>query len=109
MKLRYVGGNTEQVAVRDPKVRNRILRMEERDQLTQVFEGTEYHFPKPGSVLTLPSNVGGWLLGKCKPYLAEIPEEPGESSASPRRMVAVSPEETKEPAKAEKPAEKPAK
>lgn len=60
-----------------------------------MFEETEYHWPKPGSVLVVPSNTGSWLLYKQGKLLEQVEEEEAETSTAPRRLVAVVPEETK--------------
>lgn len=95
MKLRYKGGHLVPVLNKrtgqpqiDPKTEKAVL----RDELTQTLEETEYHFPSKGAVLSVPSNVGSWLLGKHKAYLEEVPEEASPTeSGSPRRLVAVVP------------------
>jgi hypothetical protein len=98
MKLRYVGGKKEKVLVRaDPKGPRNVQKEVERDQLTQTCEGVEYHFPKPGAVLTVAPNIGGWLLGKHGKYLQELPSDPDEPNTAPNRIVAVVPEEAKKP------------
>lgn len=93
MKLRYIGGNIETVNVRtNPKVPNQT-REEKRDQLTQMLEGIEYVWPEPGAVLVVDSKKGGWLLGKQKKFLEELPHDPAESNTAPNRIVAVVPRE----------------
>jgi hypothetical protein len=101
MKLRYKGGNIEKVRIRDPKTNRYIT--EERDQLSQLFEETLYEFPKPGSVMSVPSNIGGWLVAKLGKHL-EVMDEPPETSpvGAARRISAVVPEEVRAAPAAEK-------
>lgn len=112
MKLRYIGGNLEEVRVRkDPKGPRNQTETVQRDQLSQDFEGTRYFWPKPNSVLSVPPNIGGWLLGKQKKFLEEIPEDPADTSHTPRVVVATVPEDVKQPehekkGEKEKPAQK---
>jgi hypothetical protein len=104
MKLKYLGGNTEEVqVVIDPKVPHKT-KAEKRDQLSQTFEQVEYHWPKPGSVLSVPSHIGSWLLGKCRytkgdakgqPMLVEVAEEKPQTQNAPRRVVAVTEDDGK--------------
>lgn len=112
MKLRYEGGSVEKVRVHVKGQPKNVTEEVERDQLSIVFEETEYHWPKPGAVLTVPSNVGGWLLGKAAGKLKEIADDSASERGQPRRMVAVVPEETKKsdpaPAKETRPAAPPA-
>lgn len=91
MKLKFKGGRRE--AVHDPKTG----KVTEREQLTQVFEETEYHWPTVGSVLPVADNIGAWLLGKHPKHLERVAEERlPEAVSAPRRLVAVKPEEHKE-------------
>lgn len=93
MKLRYVGGKNEKVLVgSDPKVPNK-LREVEKDQLSQVFEGTTYLFPAPGAVMSVPPNIGGWLLGKHKKFLVEIPDDPAQPGMTPNVITGTVPVE----------------
>jgi hypothetical protein len=110
MKLRYKGGNVEKVQVRvSGKPRNQTVE-KEKDQLTQTCEGVEYHFPEKGAVLSVPPNVGGWLLYKCGKFLEPLDDEPAEESTAPNRIVAVVPKAAEAPAKpATPPATPPAK
>lgn len=89
MKLRYIGGHKETVSIDGETT--------DLDQLTQVFEQTEYFWPSPGSILTVPDNIGGWLLGKHRAVLEEIPERIVKTD-NVRRVVAVVPAEEAPPA-----------
>lgn len=100
MKLRYEGGNTEKVHQHVKGQPKNITEEVEKDQLTIMFEATEYHFPAPGAVLTVPSNIGGVLLGRAKKFLKEIPDDSASERGAPRRLVAVVPAEAKAPAAA---------
>ncbi|MGE5617337.1 MAG: hypothetical protein ACM3UX_00210 [Candidatus Woesearchaeota archaeon] len=97
MKLKYLGGKTEQV---NQKQGQKWVRVE-KDQLTQMFEAVEYHWPKPGSVLSVAPAIGHWLLGKCSKWLVEVAEEPNDLPTVHNRIVAVMPDEVKVEKKAE--------
>jgi hypothetical protein len=62
--------------------------------LTQLFEECEYHWPAIGSVLSVDSAVGGWLMGKLGTagqggMLEVVPETAADKPrAAPRRITA---------------------
>lgn len=103
MKLRYRGGHKEKVLVRaDPKGAKNKVREVEKDQLSQMLEGTMYLFPEPGAVVTVAPNIGGWLLGKHPKHLEEIPADPDETVSVPNVVVAIVPKDKPKDEKAEK-------
>lgn len=98
MKLRYKGGNIVQRQVpSDPKDPASKPVTKQFDELTQLLEEMEYHFPSPGSVLSVPANVGAWLLGKCKPYLEDVGRDEDDAPKA-RRLVGVTPADATAPA-----------
>lgn len=109
MKLLFKGGKLEKVLVHVEGKPKNVRAEAEKEQCSQVFEGTTYLFPKPGSVMSVPPNVGAWLLGKCKPYLVEIPDDPGDSGLTPRVITAIVPEDVKPAKKADHPEKTPEK
>lgn len=73
------------------------MKLRAKAKVTQMFEETLYEFPQKGSVLTVPDNVGRWLLSKHPKGLESIPEERQAPQAAPRVMTAVVPEDVKPP------------
>lgn len=84
MKLKYKGGNLMQVS--DPKTR----KVSQADRLEQLFEDALYVWPEPGTTLTVPDNIGGWLQYKHGKFLEQVAEDPTTKSvAAPQVHVAV--------------------
>lgn len=74
------------------------LRLKTKEPLKQMFEETLYEFPKQGSVLVVPDNVGAWLKSKHPKALEAIAEERAKPQEAPRVMTAVVPDDVKPPA-----------
>ena len=94
MKLEFVGPHKE----KDPATG------EEKEQLSILFEETEYFWPSKGSILVVPNNVGGWLLYKAGQFNREqrilVPVQAEPEQAAPgniRRLVAVEAKELEAP------------
>lgn len=100
MKLRFKGGHKEVVYQQDPKNPRKQVAVK-KEQLTQMLEQKEYHWPCKGSVLTVPRPVGAWLLGKLGKFLEELEHIEDQPGGSPNRLVAVVPEEVKDDQKPE--------
>lgn len=93
-KLKFVGGTVNRVSVVDGR---RVVEEVEPQELTQLFEDTEYHWPQVGAVLQVDDNVGSWLKGKLKELVVFVPEEEREKpKGAARRVTAQMPREKKD-------------
>lgn len=92
MKIRYKGGHT--VKVFNPE--SREYEEKPSESLEQLFEETQYVFPKAGAVLSVDDGIGSWLLAKHPRILEAIPDrDRAAPKAAPRVIVAVVAEDAK--------------
>jgi hypothetical protein len=92
VKIRFKGREP----VKDPRTGKL-----EPNRLDQLFEDALYSFPEPGSVMSVPDGVAGWLMWKHAKLLEAVAEKgPKAPMAAPTVYTAIVPRD--EPAQPEK-------
>ncbi len=88
--IRFRGGSVQVVTTGEDG--ERLKTAKEIDEFRQTYCQTEYFWPRAGAVISVPDELGGWLIAKNPTLLEQVAGKPHPSApAHPRQIVGIVP------------------